>query len=248
MALKFESATLDDIDEAHRSLYVEKNGKFVLDVDADPGRALRTALQTERTTAQSLKKRLKELGIEERDDTEVAELLELGEKAKQGKGRTSDEVEQVKTALTKTHQKELDKLGTTITELTTTLERVLRDDAAKSAITAHEGDEVLLLPHVQSQTVVVRDEDGAYVARVKGTKAGEFRLNDTGDPMSVAELVAEMRADPKYNKAFTGSGGSGSGAPHSTTGLPQQLPETGTTAERRKRLNEQKRRTGAYSL
>lgn len=247
MALKAEVASLDEIDEPHRDLYVQKNGKFVLDVDADPGAALKTALQKERQRAGAYEKRLKTLGIDEREDDEVSELLSLGEQAKQGKGRADDQVEQVKAALTKTHQRELDKRDTMIAELTTTLEEQLRDNAARTALEEHKGDVELLLPHVQGKVTVVRGDDGKYVARVKGEKSGEFRLNDKGDPMSVAELVAEMRGDKKFGLAFEGAGGSGSDAkpdaPPIETG---RLP--GAKTERQSRLVAQKRRMGAGAI
>lgn len=247
MALKATVTTLDEVDEAHRPLYVESNGKFKLDVDADPGGALKTALQRERESNGTYKTRLKKLGIEEREDDEVSELLQLGEKAKQGLARSEDQIEQVKQQLTKTHQKELEKKVQQINELTTSLERVLRDDAAKTALVTNKGDVDLLLPHVQSKTAIVRDDDGNYVARVKGEKDGEFRLNDAGDPMSVDELVAEMRADKKFERAFEGSGGSGGGARPDTTGtIP--LPEKGPKGDRMQRLKDQKRRNGSMSL
>lgn len=256
MALKATVSTLDDIEEAHRPLYVERDGKYVLDVDADPGGALKSALQKERTTNSTLKKRLKDLGLDDRDDAEIAELLDLGEKAKQGVHRATDQVEQVKTALTKSHQKEVDKKDATIRELTGSLEDLLVEGAAKDAIRDQKGDDFILLPHIRSQVVVVRNDEGKYVARVKGEKPGEFRLNDSGDPMSPADLVAEMRANPKYESAFRGAGGSGGGARGDA--IVDDLPERGSRASRNRgqptrtaRVNdlvERKRRNGAMAI
>jgi len=59
MALPLTTDSLDSLDESVRSLYVEENGKFRLDIDGyeDPAN-LKTALQKERDAAKEAKRKL----------------------------------------------------------------------------------------------------------------------------------------------------------------------------------------------
>jgi len=81
---------------------------------------------------------------------------------------------------------------------------------ATAAIAGQGGLPTLLMPHVEVQSKAV-EEDGAFVVRVID-QDGNARSTDDGAFMTVAELVAEMRASEDFGRAFDGSGQQGSGS------------------------------------
>jgi hypothetical protein len=75
----------------------------------------------------------------------------------------------------------------------------------------HKGSPELLLPHVERHADVVKDDNGEYVVRVKDAD-GSVRLNAQGDPMSIDDLVVEMKTKDAFARAFESEvpGGTGS--------------------------------------
>jgi hypothetical protein len=78
----------------------------------------------------------------------------------------------------------------------------------------------LLLPHVQRLTRVV-EQDGEYAVQIVDAK-GDPRINAKGEPLTISDLIKEMKADVNiYGRAFEGSGLSGSGTrPNNDGGKP----------------------------
>lgn len=68
----------------------------------------------------------------------------------------------------------------------------------------------LAMPHVRAQTRLVED-DGKFVVRVVD-ESGDPRIGEGSELMTVKELLAEMKATPRYAPLFKGSGAAGSGA------------------------------------
>lgn len=89
------------------------------------------------------------------------------------------------------------------------LERYLVGDAAKGAISDAKGSIDLLMPHVRSQVKVVAEGED-YVVRVVDGE-GNLRLGTTGSPMSIKELIGEMKTKPTYARAFESDTKGGSG-------------------------------------
>lgn len=117
------------------------------------------------------------------------------------------------------HQAELKARDETTGKLRKTLEKYLVDATATAEIAAAKGSADLLLPHVQRFVKVV-EEDGQYHTRVVDAK-GDPRVNGQGDPLSIKDLVSEMRQSPVFGRAFEGSGVSGSGTQPSQSGGSQ---------------------------
>jgi len=119
MALKYTVDSLDGLDDGIKSLYIEKDGKFVLDVE-DNG--LKTALQKEREAAKEAAAKLKEIEdekkrIEEAALEEQGKYKELSEKYKNEKFEYSQKLNELQTNVAK---KERDlKIKKLATELTT---------------------------------------------------------------------------------------------------------------------------------
>lgn len=91
------------------------------------------------------------------------------------------------------------------------LEAHLVEAQATAAVVAARGEPALLLPHIRPALAVVADGDG-FAVRVLGAD-GRPRLKDDGSPVSVGELVDEIRRSPVFGRAFDGSGLAGSGTP-----------------------------------
>lgn len=79
----------------------------------------------------------------------------------------------------------------------------------KAGMSEHGGKPHLLENLLAGQTEVVED-NGKFVTRV--VRDGEVRVNTSGAPMSVSELVAEFKKDEKYGACFDASGAGGGGA------------------------------------
>ena len=82
MALKFTVDSLDDVSEAHRDLYAEKDGKFFLSVDGlEDNSGLKKALDTERETRKKYEKQIKSWERTGKTPEEITELLSATEEA-----------------------------------------------------------------------------------------------------------------------------------------------------------------------
>lgn len=90
------------------------------------------------------------------------------------------------------------------------LEKYLRDGAAAQALAgANVVSPDLLMPHVQSQVKVLQNGDD-FIAAVVDAE-GNTRINSKGSPMTVAELVTEMKANPMFAPAFKSDTKAGGG-------------------------------------
>jgi hypothetical protein len=91
------------------------------------------------------------------------------------------------------------------------------DAEAARELAEAKGSVKVLLPHVKAQTKVV-EHDGQFSVVVVDA-AGNPRIADgKGTPMTLKGLVAEMRDDAEYARAFDGSGSSGGGSSKSGAG------------------------------
>jgi len=99
------------------------------------------------------------------------------------------------------------------------IEQHLIDAEAVRELAQHSDSPGLLLPHVKSQMKVMEESDGKFVARVVDA-SGNVRIGKGAGaaPMTLPELMEEMKADKTFAPAFRGSGSSGGGATRSTGG------------------------------
>lgn len=220
MALKAVVETIDSIPEAVRGLYKEAEGKFVLDVEPVEGYALEdvSGLKTTLGKEMSLRKRLEKDVLKFKDiDPDkareaLAKLEEIGsiDPNKEADRLASERLEVAKRQLLEKHTGEITVRESKIGSLTKTIEGLLIDNAATAALAEAKGSVELLLPHVQKHTRV-REQDGRYVVEVID-KDGNARIgNAKGDPMTISELVQEMRKSEAFGRAFEGLGQSGGG-------------------------------------
>ena len=116
-------------------------------------------------------------------------------------------------------QSEADKRVSTVTEtkdaelleMRGALHKHLISDAASRALAEHKGSMDLLLPHVVNACKVIRKEDGSYAVTVLDNE-GASRFDSAGGLMGVAGLVAEMKTEEKFERAFDSEAKPGTGA------------------------------------
>ncbi|WP_029581949.1 hypothetical protein [Bradyrhizobium sp. URHD0069] len=234
MALKAIVETIESVPEAARGFYKENEGKFILEVEPVDGfgledvSGLKNTLGKEMTLRKRLEKdvlKFKDIDPDKARDA-LARLEELGniDPTKEADKIVSERLEAAKRQLLEKHGEEIKTRDGRIGQLTKTVEGLLIDQSATAALAESKGSVELLLPHVQKHTRV-REDNGRFVVEVVD-KDGNARIgNAKGDPMTIADLVQEMRQSDAFGRAFEGSGQSGSGTqPTKQPGNPDQKP------------------------
>lgn len=208
--LKLVVDSLDDLEETSRGLYVEKDGRYHLDVDGiEDTSGLKSALQKERKDREAKEKQVKSWERLGKTPEEIEELLEAQRKAEEDKATKAGEWDKLRAQMNDKHQQELKAREDKLSAMQGALSKHLVDAAATSAIAAEKGVPDLLLPHVQRHVRVV-EEDGEYVVKVVDAK-GDPRVDGKGNPLSITDLVKEMKGSEIFGRAFEASGQSGSG-------------------------------------
>lgn len=217
MGLQLVVDKLDGVPENFRELYTEKDGKFHLSVDGieDTG-PLKRALEAERTRAKALEVQAAAWKRMGKTPDEIEALVEAARIAEENKLTQAGEWDKLKAQMNAKHDEALKGLKTQldvkdgeIKSMRGTLESHLVDMTATAAIAAAKGVPELLLPQVQKFVRVV-EQDGRYSTKVVDGK-GDPRFNARGEPLTVEDLIAEMKVNEVYGRAFEGSGNSGSG-------------------------------------
>lgn len=224
--LHFELESIDELDDSLRPLYQEgDDGKYRLAVDGLPDNSgLKSALDKERKARRDYERKLNQLnGV---DPEEYQRLKQEAEQREAEKAQKSGEWEKLKSQWAERHKTEIEAERQKTTAMQATLESYLIDAEATRAIAAAKGIPELLLPHVKQHVQVIQEDNGQYVARVVD-KSGEPRLGyPEGNPMSISQLVDEMRKSEIYGRAFEGTGISGMGTGSTKTSSSQSTMKT----------------------
>jgi hypothetical protein len=222
--------SLEQVPEQFRSLYATeaKDGKYnLLDPHKGVGEAftgLNKALKAEREAS---RKRpvvdlslLAEYGdsVEKIKDGFGIKLKELNDQLAAG-GKVN--IDKVKQEFMTAHQGELTKLGNRNTALQEQLYRHLVVNAATAACLEAKGDAELLLPFIK-QTVKVVEEDNEFKVLVVDAEGNRRFSGVTGAPLTLTDLVAEMKVNKKYAKLFESEAPSGGGTPPGPINLPKK--------------------------
>lgn len=98
------------------------------------------------------------------------------------------------------------------------LEQHLIDAEAMRVLAEVSDSPALLLPHVKSRMKVF-EQDGSFAARIVD-ESGNVRIGkgQGSAPMTLSELMDEMKQDKSFALAFKGTGSSGGGAAKSSGG------------------------------
>ena len=227
MGLKAVVEDLATIDEPLRALYVQKDGKYVLDAEVDDHpavRGLKSAHERVKEEERKAREALKKLdGV---DLEKYNQMVKEAEERENAKALEKGEFEKLKTQIVEKHATELKKAEAKAETLKGSLYKRLAENEAVKEISAAEGSVKLLLPHLLDRLKPIEDEaaanpDDRYRVVVVDEK-GNPQVDSKGDPLTIAALVAEFKENPEFAGAFKGSGASGSGAsgngaPGSTT-------------------------------
>lgn len=231
MALKAVVASLDEVPEPHRALYVQKNGKYVLDAEGvEDVSGLKSALESERGNAKTIAAQLKAIkdALGDNDPGKAAEAMkrlqaleaaaELGEIPETLRPKVEKLFESRTEALRKEHDNQIKALTRKATDLqavvdTTkgSLKRVTIDSALKTMAIEQKVRKDLIDAAVAKFTVVGidgvtwdLDEHGKVVAKKDGQV--KFGKNAT-DPMSFDEGFELLKTQhPSFFEPSTGSG------------------------------------------
>ncbi len=174
---------------------------------------LKSALASERENAKKLKKIAESVEGLDLDEAKSAMKKLKDMKDWTPEQKVQEQIAAVQKQLTDKFGKELKEKETKLTSVTSQLEKTLVDNEAIKALGEHKGSVDLLLPHIRMKTKIT-EKDGKLIVEVIG-KDGVPRIsNKSGstDPMSIGELVAEMKTDETFSRAFDGARASGSGA------------------------------------
>jgi DNA-binding transcriptional MerR regulator len=231
------------VPKQYQSLYAKgEDGKYKLDpvlAKRLDNTGLTKALDSERKAAKEMKAQIRrwtELGMEPEDiKAKLEKIREIEEKNGDTDGRTKGALDKIKKETEQTIQQLKTEHEARVREMGESLATHLIEKEAISALASAKGSVELLSRLITDQCVLLK-EDGKYVVRVVDDE-GDPRSDGRGGYLSIEGLVAEMRANPKYARAFESSGRSGGGMPQgSGTGkgaipsdklTPQQKIERG---------------------
>jgi hypothetical protein len=216
--LKLELDKLDELDDAVKSFYEEKDGKFRLKVDGVPD-------------VSGLKNKVDQLLTEKKEaDRKAKEAAEAAEAERQAALAKSGDIDALRQSyeakLTKREKELMDQLSglqSQVHGLT-----VGQTAMAVAVELAMDGSSDVLLPHVK-QRLSMEIVDGQAVTRV---------LDKAGKPsaMTIEELKTEFAANPAFApiiKASKAAGGGASGGNNSGGGAPKSKASlTGAQSER----------------
>jgi hypothetical protein len=216
--LKLELDKLDGLDDAVKSFYEEKDGKFRLKVDGVPD-------------VSGLKNKVDQLLTEKKEaDRKAKEAAEAAEAERQAALAKSGDID----ALRQSYEAKLTKREKELMDQLTGLQSqvhgltVGQTAMAVAVELAMDGSSDVLLPHVK-QRLSMEIVDGQAVTRV---------LDKAGKPsaMTIEELKTEFAANPAFApiiKASKAAGGGASGGNNSGGGAPKSKASlTGAQSER----------------
>ncbi len=201
-------ANNEEIPEGFGDHYKEQDGKFILDVEQVNGYSLenvtglKSALQSERSSATDLKSQLSDF------ENKLSHFQSQADQAKEQKTAKDGSLEQLQNKLN-----EMVKVGERRDSELTNMKIDNVVNKALSSVELMQGGAELLSPHIRSQVKLI---DGAV--KVIDPKTGSIRLTANGSEisdMTVNELISgDFKS--RYAIAFKGDQVTGSGA--KTTG------------------------------
>jgi hypothetical protein len=207
--------SLDSVPEDYRCFYAEDGSGFKLDNENPVVAAsvknltqLGTTLSKERENlAQARKGKIDISPLNDwgTNPTEIAEkftelLTEAGKKGSTDTVKWQEKLNQQKADMAKAHSEALAAQESSAKTLKEALYSEMVSAKAVAALAKHKGSPDLLMNVIRSHVQVSEDESGyrAMVVDQNGTE----RFGGTGAPMAIDELVAELKKDDRYARAF----------------------------------------------
>ncbi len=237
---------LSTVPEQYRPLYKEDDGKFTLDKNEQVGAAveglvsLDKALTDARKEARDHKAKVVNLDVLLEFGTSPDEILaginaKVGELEGQiaGDGEARLNLDKIKDDLNKAHAKDLSAKDKRIDALTGQFHELMVKSAATTALAEAKGDTELLMPFVLEKAKIV-EEDGEFNVFIADEVGDRRYSGTTGTPMTIAELVDEMKNTDRYGKLFESDKptGGGKGPRSSAEGQIKASGETQTSVDK----------------
>lgn len=220
MALKLSVDKIDDVEEALRPLYVEKDGKFSLNVEGvEDTSSLKGALEKERKRANDAEKQRKAWEKIGKSPEEIQSLLDAQEEAERKKAEEAGDHAKI----LKQHQdkwaKDKAELEAELNAARASERGAIIGNSVMGALTKEGATEegVDLLPDRLSNRIKFETRDGKRVLKIMQAD-GETPMAGSGAEGSatIDDLVKE--AKQKWPSLFKGAGSSGGGTPHGSGG------------------------------
>ena len=111
------------------------------------------------------------------------------------KNTMNNEHESAMQKITREKQEEIDALRHS-------LDNELIENAAIKSIELEKGNQVLLMPHIKNRIKTFQDANGNYSTKVVDSAGNDYMDKKTGEPVSVAGLIAEFKANEAFAGAF----------------------------------------------
>ena len=213
MPLPFIVDSIESIEESQRTLYVEADGKFRLDIDGyeDP-KGLKSALQSERDAAKTAKQELNQFK-QQFDGLDIESIKQFATKAKQdetAKLIAEGKIDQVLAQKTDLMRQDFESKLSEQTSRAQTLEsKVLNGFIATYAAQAGVQPEAIDLVNMLAQSQFKLDANGDPVA--VNAQGEVINGKDGKTPLSITDWLASLReSKPLLWGAPQGSGAQGS--------------------------------------
>lgn len=214
MALQYTVENLDDVPEAIRGEYVEKDGKFVLGVEGiKDGSGLETALAAERKRARELEAKVKKWDKLGKSDAEIAEMLAAAEEAERKKAEDEGNFDKILGQHRDKWAKERADIEAELNAARASERSAIIGTSVMASLTKAGATEegVDLLPERLSARIKFETEDGKRVLKIMQAD-GETPMAGSGkDGLATFDDLAK-EALTKWPSLFKGSGSGGSGA------------------------------------
>lgn len=234
-----EKEKFDELSETEQAHYVERDGKFYLEVTTVDGvaledvKGLKTTIETLRGNERKLTKTLETAQVKYKDidPEEARNAIKKYDEVKNWDGNTkiAEAVEASKRELVKAHKKEVETLEEDLADTQTQLTDAIVNTKIVEALQKEEGSVELLLPHVKKHVRMVKNSAGKWMPEVIND-ANEPRVGDSeGNPMTITQYIQEMKTQKTFAAAFPGANSTGSGGSGSSEGGTQQKTSKGKT-------------------
>ena len=231
MALLPMIDSLTDLHESIHEHYLKgDDGKFRLDVTPQGGMALedvsglRSGIEAERQENKQLKAKYKPFdGLDiDKINSQQSRIDSMQNWTPEQK--VQDKIDASVAEVVKGHVSEKESWAKRETTLLAAVKSREISASATAAIVEAKGSVELLSPIVERQMRLRENEDGTFVTEIINLETDAARVNTSGQGMSVVELVAELKANEKYSRAFDGSGQAGSGGQNNGQNIDSKTP------------------------
>lgn len=212
MALPLSVDSLDDIPEAARGAYVEKDGKFVADFEIEDTGGLKTALNSERQLRAKHEKAVKAWEKLGKSPDEISALLETQRQKDEEAARKAGDFDAIlKQHQTTWEQEKADLIAERDASRSSEREAVVGERVAGALAKLGATEEgIELLPDRLAGRIKFETVNGKRVLKIMQAD-GETPMAGSGadGTATIDDLVKE--ATKKYPSLFKGNGGGGGG-------------------------------------